>query len=118
MLPESRGDVASAQIEPKTPHQGLDNERSVAGNQPAGSTRSAVQGAGVKAPGHNQGDVWTLQDAADFLRCSREQVRRLITQRGLPAFDIGFGRQHEWRLYPEEVIAWTRGLRRAIGKRR
>src|SRR5712691_5954562 len=58
------------------------------------------------------GAIWKVQDIAGFLRISREQVRRLIAHHGLPAFDLGTGeRQHEWRAYPEEVVAWTKRSR-------
>ena len=61
------------------------------------------------------GTIWKVQDIARFLRVSREQVRRLITFYGLPAFDLGTGeKQHEWRAYPEEVIAWTKQSRMAM----
>ena len=60
------------------------------------------------------GAIWKVQDIARFLRVSREQVRRLITHHGLPAFDLGTGdKQHEWRAYPEEVIDWTKQSRMA-----
>src|SRR5712691_1703855 len=63
------------------------------------------------------GVIWKVQDIATFLRVSREQVRRLIAHHGLPAFDLGTGEtQHEWRAYPEEVVAWTKRSRmRPVG---
>ena len=67
-------------------------------------------------PDVGTGAIWKVQDIARFLRVSREQVRRLISFYGLPAFDLGTGeKQHEWRAYPEEVIAWTKQSRMPAG---
>lgn len=54
------------------------------------------------------GEVWTVHDIADYLKCSDRHVRRLIAVADLPAFDIGCGEKaHDWRAFPERIRLWA-----------
>lgn len=69
----------------------------------------SVAPAALEQGDYGVGEIWTVQEAADWLKCSREHVRKLIEKCGLPATDIGLGsKQHEYRLYPEDVQAWVK----------
>ena len=45
----------------------------------------------------------TLQEVAEFLKCSRGHVRNLIATGKLRAIDIALGPRHEWRV-PENRL--------------
>lgn len=46
--------------------------------------------------------IWTLDDCAEHLRCSRPTVRRMTETQGLPYFKLGT----LWRFRAEDVLAW------------
>lgn len=46
--------------------------------------------------------IWTLDDCAGHLRCSRPTVRKMAKTQGLPFFMIG----RLWRFRSADVLAW------------
>lgn len=47
-------------------------------------------------------EVWSLDDAAQHLKCCGKSVQRLTRERGLPFFMIG----RLWRFRRSDVLAW------------
>jgi excisionase family DNA binding protein len=50
-------------------------------------------------------EILTLQETADYLRCSRMTIYRLLRQGEIPAFRIGIGRGG-WRFMREPLDNW------------
>jgi excisionase family DNA binding protein len=51
-----------------------------------------------------EGDIMTLQDAADYLNCSDVTVQRLVTKRAIPAFRFG----RAWRFRRSDLGKWIK----------
>lgn len=61
-----------------------------------------------RAPGHERSRVpdqlWDLDDAANFLKCSTRTVRELIRKDGLPCMRL----RSRLRFDPHDVLCWAK----------
>ncbi len=48
----------------------------------------------------------SLDEAANVLQVSKRTVRRMVDQKGFPAFKVG----GQWRVRESEVTKWIQGL--------
>ena len=69
--------------------------------EPKRSLQPAFSAAAVNGPA---GEVFTLSEAAAYLRLSEQDVVRLIREHGLPARQIG----PEWRFLKTAIQDWLR----------
>lgn len=50
----------------------------------------------------------TVNEVAEYLRWSPEQVRKLARRKELPAHKLGNGPRAEYRFFQNEIIKWVK----------
>jgi excisionase family DNA binding protein len=50
----------------------------------------------------NEKEIMSLREVAEFLRCNRSTIYRLLKRREIPGFKVG----GDWRFSRSEIVAW------------
>jgi excisionase family DNA binding protein len=54
------------------------------------------------------GEIMTLNGAADYLHCHPQTISRLLAKRAIPAFRLGIGVASDWRFRRSDLDKWIK----------